>query len=59
MTTCGSCSVQKGCGTSVLAKVLGNRVNRIRVINTIGAKTGEWVVLGLEDGALARSSFAV
>jgi sigma-E factor negative regulatory protein RseC len=59
MTTCGSCSVQKGCGTSVLAKVLGNRVNHIRVINTIGARTGEWVVLGLEDGALVRSSFAV
>ena len=58
-TACGSCSVQKGCGTGVLAKVLGNRASRIRVINTIGAESGELVVLGLEHGALVRSSFAV
>lgn len=58
-TTCGSCAVQKGCGTGVLAKVLGNRASRIRVINTIGARNGDLVTLGLEDGALVRSSFAV
>ncbi len=58
-TACGSCSVQKGCGTGVLAKVLGNRVSRIRVINTIGAGKNELVVLGLEDGALVRSAFAL
>jgi sigma-E factor negative regulatory protein RseC len=58
-TTCGSCAVQKGCGTSVLARVLGNRTSRIRVINTIGASTGEMVVIGVEDGMLVRMSFAV
>jgi len=58
-TTCGSCAVQKGCGTSVLAKVLGNRTSRMRVINTIGASTGEMVVIGVEDGMLVRTSFAV
>jgi sigma-E factor negative regulatory protein RseC len=58
-TTCGSCAVQKGCGTSVLAKVLGNRTSRIRVINSIGASTGEMVVIGVEDGMLVRTSFAV
>lgn len=58
-TTCGSCAVQKGCGTSVLAKVLGNRTSRIRVVNTIGASTGEMVVIGVEDGMLVRTSFAV
>lgn len=58
-TTCGSCAVQKGCGTSVLAKVLGNRTSRIRVINAIGASPGEQVVIGVEGGMLMRSSFAV
>jgi len=58
-TTCGNCAAQKGCGTSVLAKVLGNRTSRIRVINTIGASTGEMVVVGVEDGMLVRTSFAV
>lgn len=58
-TTCGSCAVQKGCGTGVLAKVLGNRISRIRVLNTIGAATGEMVEIGVEDGTLVRTSFAV
>ncbi|MBK8162378.1 MAG: SoxR reducing system RseC family protein [Gammaproteobacteria bacterium] len=58
-TTCGSCAAQKGCGTGVLAKVFGNRTSRVRVINTIGAESGEMVVIGLEDGTLVRTSFAV
>jgi sigma-E factor negative regulatory protein RseC len=58
-STCGSCAVQKGCGTSVLAKVLGNRTSRIRVINSIGATAGDMVVIGVEDGMLVRTSFAV
>lgn len=58
-TTCGSCAVQKGCGTSVLAKVLGNRTSRIRVINAIDASPGEMVVIGVEEGMLVRTSLAV
>ncbi|MGE0371462.1 MAG: SoxR reducing system RseC family protein [Gammaproteobacteria bacterium] len=58
-TTCGSCAAQKGCGTGVLAKVFGNRASRVRAINTIGAERGEMVIIGLEDGALVRTSFAV
>jgi sigma-E factor negative regulatory protein RseC len=58
-TACGSCSAQKGCGTGVLAKVLGNRTSRMRVLNTIGATTGEMVVVGLDGGMLVRTSFAV
>lgn len=58
-TVCGDCVAQKGCGTSVIAKVLGRRSNRIRVINTINASPGELVVIGIEDGMLVRASFAV
>ena len=34
-STCGSCAVRKGCGTSAIAKVLGQRRVRLRVLNRI------------------------
>jgi sigma-E factor negative regulatory protein RseC len=58
-STCGSCAANKGCGTSVLAQVLGRRRTRVRVINPIGARVGDQVVLGIEEGALVRGSAAL
>jgi sigma-E factor negative regulatory protein RseC len=31
-TACGSCSAQKGCGTSLLAKLFPNRQHFVRVL---------------------------
>lgn len=58
-TVCGQCAVSKGCGTSVLAQVLGNRRTRVRAINPKGAQAGDTVVIGLEEGAFLRGSIAV
>lgn len=58
-TACGQCAVNKGCGTSVLAQVLGNRRTRVRAINPKGARAGDTVVIGLEEGAFLRGSMAV
>lgn len=58
-TTCGGCSVNKGCGTAVLAKVLGVRRSRIKVLNTLAAKAGDEVVIGLHEDAMVRGSLAV
>lgn len=58
-SACGQCAVNKGCGTSVLAKVLGNRRARVRALNRIGAQAGESVVIGLEEAAFLRGSLAV
>jgi sigma-E factor negative regulatory protein RseC len=58
-TTCGSCSANKGCGTAVLAKVLGTRRTRIKVLNTFATKTGEEVIIGLHENALVQGSLAV
>ncbi len=57
-SSCGSCSA-KGCGTGVLAKVVGARRQRVRVENTIGAEAGDTIVLGLREDALLRGSLAV
>lgn len=55
---CEACSVNKGCGTSVLSKVLGNRRIRLRTLNHVNAKVGDEVVIGFEEKMLVRYSFA-
>ncbi len=57
-SSCGSCAA-KGCGTGALSKVLGRRSQTIRVLNSIEAREGELVVLGIQEGALLRGSVAV
>ena len=58
-TTCGSCAVRKGCGTSAIAKVLGQRRVRLRVLNRINASVGDNVVIGVSESGLVRGSLAV
>lgn len=58
-TGCNSCSVRGGCGTRVLAKVLGRRTAPLRVINTIGVAAGDRVMIGISESGLVRGSLAV
>lgn len=58
-TTCGNCAANKGCGTPVLAKIVGNKVARMRAINPIDAQVGDTVIVGLNEAALVKGSLAV
>lgn len=58
-TSCGQCVAQSSCGTSVLSKILGQRPLRMAVLNPIGARPGDRVVIGMRDDALVRGSLAV
>jgi sigma-E factor negative regulatory protein RseC len=58
-STCGVCAVRQGCGTSVLASVLGRRQTPVRVVNSIGAVAGDQVVIGISESGLVRGSLAV
>lgn len=58
-STCGSCAANKGCGTATLAKVLGQRRTRTRVLNDLPARVGDEVVIGLPEQALVRGALAV
>ncbi|MDQ7015465.1 MAG: SoxR reducing system RseC family protein [Gammaproteobacteria bacterium] len=58
-SACGSCEVRGGCGTSVLATVLGRRMSRIKVQNSVSASLGDSVVVGIPDAALIQGSLAV
>ncbi len=55
---CDACSVQKGCGSGIISRMFRKRA-RMRLPNAIGARVGERVVIGIEDGALVRASLAV
>ena len=58
-TTCGNCAANKGCGTSVLAKVVGKKAARMRAINPIDAQVGDTVIVGMNEAALLKGSLAV
>jgi sigma-E factor negative regulatory protein RseC len=58
-STCSSCSMHAGCGTGVIAKLLGQRRLRLRVLNSINAAVGDRVVIGIPEPALMRGSLAV
>jgi sigma-E factor negative regulatory protein RseC len=58
-STCGACAVRKGCGTAAIARVLGQRRTRLRVVNPVHAGVGDDVVVGISESGLVRGSLAV
>ena len=58
-STCQSCAVNKGCGTSVLAGMVGNKAIYFRLPNTLSASKGDRVVLGLPEHAVVKGSAIV
>ncbi len=55
-SACGTCQVQKGCGTSTLHKILGQKRTRLKVMNPQHFGVGEEVRLGLQENALVKGS---
>lgn len=58
-SSCGSCEVKSGCGTSVLAGIVGQKITQLKVRNTLNARPGDEVVLGMEEHALVTGSLLV
>ncbi len=55
-SSCGGCASSGVCGTGVFSKVFGNRQTVVRVVNSIDAKPGDQVIIGLQESALSRVS---
>jgi sigma-E factor negative regulatory protein RseC len=55
-SSCSSCSASSGCGTSVVSKLFGERTNRLRVVDDIGVRAGDRVVIGISSSAVTRAS---
>lgn len=58
-SACDACAVSKGCGTSVLASVVGNKTTQLKVVNDIAAGVGDEVTIGLQETAMLRGAFLV
>lgn len=55
-SACDSCGAKSGCGTSLLSTWFPNRKLTFRVRNTVGARMGDMVVLGLDESRLQSAS---
>lgn len=53
---CTHCSSSSGCSTSVVAKLFGVRRNRLVMENSLNARPGDQVVIGIPDQLLVRAS---
>lgn len=58
-SACGSCSANKGCGTSLLAKVIGRKFTRFQVQNNVNAVVGDTVIVGIPEEALLKGSLVM
>ena len=52
---CNHCSTSS-CTTSVVAKLFGVKRNRLVMVNSLGAKPGDQVLIGIPDQLLVRAS---
>jgi len=58
-STCGACAANKVCGTATLAKVLGSRRTRVKILTHQPLQAGQIVTIGLEESALVRGALAL
>lgn len=58
-SACGHCSANSTCGTSVLSKYIGKRSMGMWVTDPLGVKSGEQVIIRLQEGGLLLGSLAV
>lgn len=55
-SACGQCSANKGCGTATLSKALGQKRTQLKVVDSVGSRPGDLVILGLDESALLQGS---
>lgn len=58
-SACQSCSVKSACGTSTLAKVVGNRSSQFIVDKTFEVQVGDQVIVAIEENALVQGSLLI
>ena len=55
-TACGLCGQTRGCGNSVWGKLLSHKSVNFTAQNSINAKVGDSVIVGIDESALMRSA---
>ncbi len=57
-SACGSCSAQKGCGQSAIAR-LSEKPMHLRALTSLSLQVDDEVVIGIPEDILLKSSFVV
>ncbi len=58
-SACQTCSVQSGCGTSTLAKVVGKRSSQFVVDKSLDVRAGDAVIVAIDENALVQGSLLI
>lgn len=56
-TACGICGQKRGCGNATWGKLLGHDAHDFTADNTVNAKIGDSVVVGISEQAVLNSAF--
>jgi sigma-E factor negative regulatory protein RseC len=56
-TACGICGQKRGCGNATWGKLLGHKSHTFQAQNSINAKVGDTVVVGIDEHVALRSVF--
>jgi sigma-E factor negative regulatory protein RseC len=55
-TACGLCGKTRGCGNSIWGKLFAHKSSAFKAQNSINAKVGESVIVGINESALLKSA---
>lgn len=55
-TPCSLCGQTKGCGISIWGRIFGHKRSLFKAQNSVQAKVGDIVVVGIDDSAVLRSA---
>ena len=58
-STCSGCKASAGCGNALLDNIFQKSNRPLRVLPADGIEEGDEVIIGLQEDALLRGSFAV
>lgn len=56
-TACSLCGQKRGCGNATWGKLLGHDQHSVEVKNTLNAKVGDLVIVGMEEKVLLNAAF--
>jgi sigma-E factor negative regulatory protein RseC len=54
---CGICGQTRGCGASIWGRLFGHQTVTFSVDNSLQARAGEMVIIGIQDGAVMASAW--
>jgi sigma-E factor negative regulatory protein RseC len=55
-SACGGCDVKSACGTNILSALFKHRATRMRVENSVDARPGDHVIVGIDESEMVSGS---